>query len=60
MAFGPLEIIDRDVCSGVYFNIKGVLRGIRFGLNNNFFGAYFELALASQISLCMILSGHNG
>ena len=60
MAFSPLEIIDRDVCSGVYFNIKGLLRGIRFRLNNNLFGAYFELALASQISLCMILSGHNG
>ena len=48
MAFGPLEIIDRDVCSGVSFGIKVLLRGIRFRVNNNFFGAYFERALPTK------------
>ena len=53
MAFRPFEIIDRAVCSGVSFNIKGPLRGIRFKLNNNFFGAYFELAIPGlSKSLC--------
>ena len=53
MAFMPFEIIDRAVCSGVSFNIKGPLCGIRFILNNNFFGAYFELAIPGiSKSLC--------
>ena len=53
MAFRPLEIISRAVCIGVDFNIKGPLRGIRFILNNDFFGAYFVLALPGlSKSLC--------
>ena len=53
MAFRSLEKIDRAICSSVSFNIKGPLHGIRFRLDSNFFGAYFELAMPGlSKSLC--------